>query len=218
MPRRLETFFSEADKEAIRAATAAAEHKTAGEIVVYVTERCDAHPEAAWKAALLGGAVGALCAAVALWRLGGWGTPDYPWILIGLQLGFLLGYVTSRFDGAARRFVDDRDLSSRVEARAAQAFLEERVFATRGRTGILIFVALFEHRVRMLADEGIDKHVDQGAWNEISDDLAAAIGRGAPVAAIIGAVERCAQLLAEHGVGVLDTDNELPDEPRFRHD
>ncbi len=218
MPRRLETFFSEADKEAIRAATAAAEHRTEGEIVVYVTERCDAYPEAAWKAALLGGAVGALCAAAAVWRFGGWGTADYPWILIGLQLGFLLGYAASRFDGAARHFVDHRDLGSRVEARAAQAFLEERVFATRGRTGILIFVALFEHRVRVLADEGIDDHVDQGAWGEISDELAAAIGRGAPVSAMVHAVERCAQLLTEHGMAVRDTDNELPDEPRFRHD
>jgi hypothetical protein len=84
--RRIETFFSEADREAIRAATATAERRTTGEIVVYVTERCDAYPEAAWKAALIGGAVGVLCGAAARWRFGGWGSPDYPWILIGLQI------------------------------------------------------------------------------------------------------------------------------------
>jgi putative membrane protein len=215
---RLETFFSEADREAIRAATATAERRTAGEIVVYVTERCDGYPEAAWKSALIGGAVGVLCGAAARWRFGGWGSPDYPWMLIGLQIGFLLGYAASRFDGLARRLVDGQSLRSRVEGRAAQAFLEERVFATRGRTGILIFVALFEHRVLVLADEGISHRVDDRAWDEISGDLASAIGHGAPAAATIRAVERCADLLIDHGVAAQGTDNELPDEPRFRRD
>lgn len=218
MLQRIESFFSEADREAIRGATAAAERKTAAEIVVYVTERCDPHPEAAWKAALLGGAVGSLCAVVLTRVFGGWGTPEYHWVLIGFQIGFLLGYIASRFDGAARRFVDDRALRSRVEGRAARAFLEEQVFATRGRTGILIFVALFEHRVLVLADEGIDKRVDEHAWNAIAGDLASAIRRGAPTAALIHAVERCAALLIEHGVETVNPDNELSDEPRFRRD
>jgi putative membrane protein len=159
VPSRIATFFSDADREAIRAATAAAESKTTGELVVYVAERCDPHPETRWKAALIGGAVGALSAAIAVWLFGGWGAPDYVWLLIGLQLGLLVGWLASRFDGVARRLIGDDALSSRVEGRAAEAFLDEQVFATRDRTGILIFVALFEHRVLVLADEGIDERV-----------------------------------------------------------
>jgi len=115
VPGRIKTFFSEADREAIREATAAAERRTAGELVVYVTERCDPHPEVVWKAALIGGALGALCAAVLVWRLGGWGAPDYLWMLIGLQLGLVAGWIASRFDGVARRLIDDETLGSRVE-------------------------------------------------------------------------------------------------------
>jgi len=107
VPLRIETFFSKADREAIRAATAAAERKTAGELVVYVSERCDPHPEVAWKGALLGGGLGALCAAISGWRFGGWGVPDYPWILIGLQLGLVVGWIASRFDAVAHRGVVD---------------------------------------------------------------------------------------------------------------
>jgi putative membrane protein len=218
VPARIETFFSDSDREAIRAATAAAERKTAGELVVYVTERCDPHPEVAWKAALIGGAVGALCAAVAVWRFGGWGAPDYLWMLIGLQVGVLVGWTASRFDGAARRLIDDDALRSRVDGRAAEAFLDEQVFATQDRTGVLIFVALFEHRVLVLADDGIDERVDAAAWDDISDELALAIRRGMPTQALIHAVERCADLLIEHGVGAPDSVNQLPDEPRFRRD
>ena len=218
MPLRLETFFSKADREAIRAATTAAETKTAGELVVYVTERCDPHPEVAWKGALIGGALGALCAAIFVWRLGGWGAPDYLWILIGFQLGLVAGWIASRFDAVARRLVAEDALDGRVEGRAAEAFLDEQVFATRERTGVLIFVALFEHRVLILADEGIDERVADEAWDEISGELALGIRRGTPAQALIRAVERCADLLEAHGVHPADSRNEISDEPRFRRE
>lgn len=218
MPRRIETFFSNADRDAIHAATTAAEVKTAGELVVYVTERCDPHPEVAWKGSLLGGALGALCAAVAVWRFGGWGALDYLWILLGLQLGLVAGWVASRFDVLARRLINADALDSRVEGRAAEAFLEERVFATRERTGVLIFVALFEHRVLVLADEGIDERVADDAWDEISGELALGIRRGTPAQALIHAVHRCADLLEAHGVHAADAGNEISDEPRLRRD
>ena len=218
MAGRIKTFFSEADREAIRVATTTAERETAGELVVYVTERCDPHSEVVWKSALIGGALGALCAAVAVWRFGGWGAPDYLWMLVGLQLGLVGGWLTSRFDGAARRLIDSDALDSRVEGRAAKAFLEEQVFATRNRTGIMIFLALFEHRVLVLADEGIDARVDTAAWEDISEELALGMRRGAPAPALIHAVGRCAGLLREHGVTAPDPANELSDEPRFRDD
>ena len=217
MATRIDTFFSEADQAAIRKATTHAERKTAGELVVYVTERCDPHPEVVWKAALVGGAVGAACAAIAVWRFGGWGASDSAWILIGLQLGVLIGWIASRFDDVARRLIGYDAVGSRVEGRAAEAFLEEQVFATRERTGVLIFVALFEYRVVILADQGIDERVADTAWHSISDELALGIRRGTPVPALIHAVERCADLLSEHGV-VADATNQLSDEPRFRRD
>ncbi|MGB5267848.1 MAG: hypothetical protein WBN30_14745, partial [Polyangiales bacterium] len=91
-------------------------------------------------------------------------------------------------------------------------------FATRERTGVLIFVALFEHRVQVLADEGIDERVAEAAWDEISSELALGIRRGTPAAALIHAVERCAALLEAHGVQGADQENQLSDEPRFRRE
>jgi putative membrane protein len=215
---RIETFFSDADREAIRAATTAAERVTAGELVVYVTERCDPYPEAAFKAALVGAASGALCAAIAVWIFGGWGAPDYLWMLVGLQLGLFAGWIASRFEGIRRRLIDRQDLTSRVQARAAEAFLEQRVFETQDRTGVLIFVTLFEHQVVLLPDDGVGQRVEARAWDTISEELARGIRAGAPASALIRAVERCANLLSEHGVSPTDSRDELSNEPRFRRD
>lgn len=218
MRGRIEAFFSQADRDAIRAATSEAERRTSGELVVYVAERCDPHPEVDWKAAFLGGAVGAVCATLAISRFGGWGAPDYLWILLGLQVGLVTGWVASRFDGVARRLIAEDAVESRVEGRAAEAFVEERVFATEGRSGVLIFLALFEHRVLLLADEGIDALVDNDAWDAISRDIARGLRRKAPAEALIEAVGRCADLMVERGVSATNPANELSDEPRFRRD
>ncbi|TFH28968.1 MAG: hypothetical protein E4H00_07855 [Myxococcales bacterium] len=218
MPGRIENFFSEADRDAIRAATGAAERKTAGEIVVYVVERCDPYRELGWKAALFGGALGAMCAALGAWWFGGWGAADHLGILIGLQAGVVLGWAASRFQPVARRLIGDESLQDRVDGRAAEAFLEEQVFATRERSGVLIFVALFEHRVVILADQGIDERVEENAWAAISDEVATGVRRRRPAQALIAAVQRCADLLVEHGISPTDSRNELSNEPRFRRE
>jgi putative membrane protein len=212
---QVDTFFSESDREAISAATAEAERNTSGELVVYVVERCDPHPEITWKGTLIGGAVGAACAAVVIRLFGGWGAQDYLWLLIGLQLGLLAGWLASRFEAVGHRLVGSEAAESRVQGRAAEAFVEEQVFATQERTGVLIFVALFERRVLVLADDGIRERVETTAWDDVAAGIARGIRAGNPAPALIKAIGRCAELLNEHGVPANVTD-ELSNEPRFR--
>lgn len=218
MSSRIESVFSERDREAIRAATAAAERKTAAELVVCVVERCDPHSEAPWKAALIGAAWGATFAAAAAWVAGARAVPAYLWILIGAQLGLAVGWLASRFEVVARRLIDREALESRVGGRAAEAFLEQQVFATQERTGVLIFIALFEHRVVVLPDQGISARVDPNAWDSISRELANGIRQGAATRALVHAVDRCVEVLMRHGVPGPDATNQLSDEPRFHRE
>ena len=51
-------------------------------------------------------------------------------------------------------------MGERVAARAERAFLEHEVFATRDRTGILVFLSIFERRVVVQSTAGIDHAVD----------------------------------------------------------
>lgn len=215
MANRIQKLFSEADREAIAVATTEAERDTAAELVVYVVERCDPHPEIVWKGTLIGGAVGAACAALAVQLIGGWGTRDDLWLLLGAQIGLLAGWLLSRVEPLARLLVDDEALESRVAGRASEAFVEEQVFATRERTGVLIFLALFEHRVLVVPDEGIRDRAAPGAWEAIADQLATGIRAGTPAQALVEAVGRCARLLKERGAQgeLLD---QLSNEPRLR--
>lgn len=212
-------LFAPRDLEAIREATARAESRSAGEVVTYVVGRCDDYEEASWLGALLG-ALGAGLAA-ALWHHFevAWGYTGPHWIALPPLIGAGIGYGSVRLIAPLERaLIRAATVERRVARRAAAAFVEEEIFDTRDRTGIMIFLAHFEHRVVVLRDAGINAKVEASRWDAIADGIARGIREGEPAAALLEGLEACGALLEEHGVERRADDvNELDDEVRF-HD
>ena len=212
----LESFFVAADRDAIAAAVAAAERETGGEIVPFAVAASDGYEVAAWKGATLGALLGVLAAAVVHRVAALWGTSEL-WLLAPAIVGAALGFVLGQFAAPVRRWLVGREVLEReVQQRAQEAFLSQEIFRTRDRTGILIFVSLFERQVTVLADSGIHAAVEAGAWRDLVDELAAGIRRGEAGPAMVRAVERCGALLRTHQVERRAEDvNELPDQLHF---
>ncbi|HEX4963534.1 MAG TPA: hypothetical protein VF173_22080 [Thermoanaerobaculia bacterium] len=213
-------FFSESDREAIRVAVREAEARTSGEIVPYVVDRSDEYPSAAWKGAAVGALLGPLMAlAVYLWS-SVWGVPEVYWIVLPAPVGAAAAYLVAAFLPPVRRWLTgEHVLEARARRRAAAAFLEQEVFRTENRTGILLFVSLFERRVVLLADSGIHQKVEEGEWVSITRRLAREIRHDRPGPAMVEAIRSCGELLARHHVEIQPGDrNELSDELRRERD
>lgn len=208
--------FSEAELAAVREATGAAERRTGAEIVCVIVGRCDDYEQALAKGAALGALGGA--AAASLWHLysGAWLVAPVAWLALPPLAGAGLGLLAVLLWPALRRgLVRQEVLARRVHARALDTFVEESLAATRERTGVLLFLGLFEHRVEVLCDRGVQEKVPQEAWQGIVEALARGIRQGRGGAALVEAVEASAELLVRHGVArPADDVNELPDEPR----
>lgn len=216
---KFEDLTSE-DLAAIREATEAAEARTGGELVCVLVRQCDSYYGSHWKAATLGAIGGAAVAGL-------WQTATHGWMansLYVLPLFTLLcaaaGFLTVVAIPIVRRLLVPTDvLDRRVDRRAALAFLVEEVFKTRDRTGVMIFVGFFEHRVRILADSGIHERVEPGAWDEIAGELTRGLRANRGREALIDTIEMCGRVLEEHGVDRRPDDvNELSDEPRVHRD
>jgi putative membrane protein len=107
-------------------------------------------------------------------------------------------------------------LDQATRKRAENAFLEEEVFNTRHRTGIMIFISFFEHEVIVMADRGISKVVDQKEWDKIVAVIIQNIRIGKVADGIVLAIQRCGELLLERGfVQTPDDVNELRDDLRI---
>lgn len=212
----LHKLFSPSDLTAIETAVREAESRTSGEIVPFVVEASDDYPTAAWKGAAFGAFLGPLIAAVLYYFGGFWATHALLWITLPAAAGGSVGYLLTALAPPLRRWMaGDEVLERRSQVRAEAAFLEAEVFRTRERTGILLFLSLFEHRVIVLGDSGIHQKVQPEEWDGIVQHLVAGIRSGKPAAALIAAIGECGTLLDRHGVARRPDDrNELTDELR----
>ncbi len=209
--------FRQPELERIRAAVAEAEIATSGEIVTYIVGECDSYPEVAWRGASLGALAGLGVGVGLHWWGTAWVSPLW-WLLLPVVVGMLSGgLAAARISWLRRRLIAGELLAHRVSQRAESAFLEEEVFSTNERTGILIFVALFEHRVVVLGDSGINSVVEPTEWQEIIDHMVEELGHGRPAEALVRGVADCGRLLERRGVEIRPDDrDELANAPRLR--
>jgi putative membrane protein len=211
------SFFSETQQNELAEAVRKAEAATSGEIVPYVVRQSDSYPEAALRAgsllALLSLAVFTVLRVMTdLWL---------PFSIFGVSIVAVISYGAA-FGCAAivpacrRWFISGRTMRERVEERASMAFLSEEVFATKNRTGILLFISLFEHQVRVIGDRGITTLVKQEEWDGVVSILVDSMKRGKPYDGLMAAIAECGRLLEHDQVTRQPDDtNELDDAVRF---
>jgi putative membrane protein len=216
MKSRIDRYVPPADLARIKEAVHAAEAKTSGEIVPYVVAASDHYEEAELKALLvLAGATLLTFTGAAVFAERWNGMPLLDVTLWTMAAG-LAGLVLTRFVSPVKRFFAGKaEMERRVMQRAREAFIAEEVFRTRDRTGILLFVSLFEHQVTVLGDAGINAKVEQSAWEEIVTLMVRGITNGSATDGLVAAIASCGTLLERHGVRIRpDDSNELDDSLR----
>ena len=149
LPARLPFLDAKAKARAV-AAVKAFEAETSAELVITVKKRARAYPEVH----LLFGSVFALLTLLFLLSY----PIDFSTTMMPVDTlaGFAFGNVLSRILPPLQRLgLSEGKRRSIVEQAAKAAFFDLGVSKTTGRTGVLVYVALFEGVVAVVADAGI---------------------------------------------------------------
>ena len=93
---------------------------------------------------------------------------------------------------------------------AAREFASRGMTDTRGRTGILLYVAAAEHYAEVLGDVGIAQRVSEEEWKGVIETLVATMRDGPPADALVAAVEEIGAILARHVPPEAEHRDELP--------
>ena len=100
--------------------------------------------------------------------------------------------------------------------RAIDIFSEYRVWDTEENTGVLVYINICEHDLEIVADRGINAHVDPSVWHQFCQDTLAGIKRGKMEASLIELLGKIGDLLRTHYHLEHDPQgNELPNEVVF---
>ena len=216
--------LSDADRDEVSAAIAAAESKSSGEIVAVATPISDAYHDVALHWALI-----PLFAVLAwaAWRptalvwwydflFGGW-SPDptmsqlLTLLMFFAALKFTVALLILKWMPLRLLLTPGATKHRRVRRRAISIFKAAAEKRTAGKTGILIYLSMAERRAEIVADEAIVKVTDEHTWGEAMNALITDVRDGRPGDGIVAAIERVGTVLAEHFPRSAADCNEIPD-------
>lgn len=217
-------YLSSEDAAKVTAAVTEAELQTSGEIVTVLAERSDGYTDIAlWWAIAAGFTAMSLLAAfpgVFLpkidWLWGGW-TPDwtrgqFATLIIGFGLAKFAGVMLVQLWPPLKFWLIPPPVkTARVHSRAIAHFRVGAERRTHGRTGVLLFLSMREHRAEIVADEPIAQKVPAEVWGEAMADMLVEIKAGRIAEALAVGVRDVGAVLAEHFPRSDDDHNELPD-------
>ncbi len=124
---------------------------------------------------------------------------------------FVVGTLFSHaWSGLRRLLVSRKVLDEAVHKSALASFVEQGITNTSGRTGVLVYVSLFEKRAKVIADSGIPVARLGDRWTAAVREIEVSARKGAD--AFATALLALGPILAEAVPRAADDVNELPDE------
>lgn len=216
--------LSPEDHDRVSAAVSAAEAHSAGEIVTILTDRSDGYTDVA-----LAWAAGATITALVVLALfpdiylgmydrltGSWMTEWTPSAILWLAAIFAMlkfaGVVVFQLWQPLKFWLIPPPIKSRrVRERAITCFKVGAERRTHGRTGILIYLSMREHRAEIVADAAIAEKVSAEIWGDAMAAMLVELKQGRVADGMVAAIERVGVVLAEHFPAHENDVNELPD-------
>lgn len=210
-------------------AVGAAELTTSGEIVTVLADRSDSYGDVTllWSA-VAGFTAMSIFALFPAWFMdlwdrlvvgpifGGWG---HEWssgelasmtIALGL-IAFAIMWLVQLWDPLKFALVPAPLKTNRAHAAAIKHFKVGAERRTHGRTGVLIYLSMQEHRAEIVADEPIAERVQAEVWGDAMADMLEQIKRGFIAEGMAAGVRDVGAVLSEHFPRDEDDQNELPD-------
>ncbi len=198
------TLFTIADHETIKHAIVDAEKHTSGEIIPVIASVSGRYDRAE---DIFGLIFSLICVAIG-WCLFHNDTSATSWsnfnfdlisILLTTLLGFISGVLLTHFFPVLRLpFIPDSEIEAEVDRAAATAFQQNRLRNTKDSTGILIYISLYEHQVRIMGDDAISAKLSQADWRRICDNIITSFKQKQYTTGIVDGISLTGKLLSEH--------------------
>jgi putative membrane protein len=196
--------MSAQDQERIAAAIRAAEAKTSGEIVCVLAQ-------VSTDTTALPVFIAAVAALALPWLLVALTTlPVHPILLYQIAL-FIVLLIVLCLPVIRVALVPKRARRAMAHRVAMEQFVSRGIARKKDRSGILIFVSLAEHYVRIIADDGIAAKVPQSDWQDAVNALVAHLRDEHIGDGFVSAIELCGARLAQHFPRTATSGDELPD-------
>ena len=104
-----------------------------------------------------------------------------------------------------------------VEQRSLYIFDKLKLNETQLRNGVLIYLAIKDHKFAILGDKGINDVVEDGFWNDVKDLMLNQFKEGHFAEGLEQGIMRCGEKLKAYFPYQSDDINEIPDDISYEN-
>ena len=210
----MKKIFKEEELEKIKKAVEVAEKETSAEIVPVFFESSGSFTDTYWKSGILFATFFSFISLLYYHlNTGLWGLSPQIFFLMQMGVGLIGVLAVYLFPSWKRLLIDRQEVKAKVRDISYRVFLEEEVFNTKQRTGMLLFMSFFEKEAVILGDVGINKKVSPDVWVGILKQLTEGMKKGDKTEAIINCIHSMGNLLKQYPIEPNDI-NELKNDLR----
>jgi putative membrane protein len=204
MKHLADKFLSESDKEKIVNAVKEAEKKTSGEIVPMIVSYSHTYPVSNFMGGFMFGLIFSLLAVFIFKN-------ENLWFFLSIFMpAFFIMYLIVKYSLPVKRLlISHHEINAEVEEAAINQFFKHHLNRTKDQTGILLYISLFERKVWLLADHGINIKVNKSDWQDIVNTITDGIKGKQHGESIAKAIKRIGDILCTHFPCKKDDTDEL---------
>ena len=118
--------------------------------------------------------------------------------------------------GEIKVHIENRCIGN-VEKRSLVVFNKLKLNETQLRNGVLIYLAVKDHKFAILGDEGINKVVGDGFWNDVKDLMQSRFKENRFAEGLEEGIMRCGEKLKAFFPYQSDDTNEIPDDISYEN-
>ena len=193
--------LSEEERDSLNRKVEAAEKHTGAQIVLAIIERSDSYAEIPWKAFALGTS-GAGLLVLLMNRM--WPLPDPVMaallaIVIMLATGAGFALLSVFVPDFARLFLHSHRAEVETMQYAKSLFLSRELFGTPERRAVLLLVSLFERRIVVLPDAGLNLKINQETIEKIIVHMRIYLNSGKTAQALETGLKKLEEVILSDG-------------------
>ncbi|HQI04267.1 MAG TPA: TPM domain-containing protein [bacterium] len=205
-------FISEQERTDISNLVKQIENKTSGELVPMIVSTSGNYGEYNIIGALAFSLPLSVCAAYLInWYQYGTGDTLMLFLMMFLPQLILFFLILNYMPCLKRIFIPKHVIEEEVRESAAYSFFTNGLHKTKEASGVLLYISVFERRVWIMADSGINSKLPEGTWDGIVADLIKGLKQKKNGEVIVTAINRIGELLISNFPANGDSTNELPD-------
>lgn len=199
--------FSKTDAKTIERAIERLEKKTAAEIVVIIDSKAALYSDIEYLITLIIVFLGIIINIVVPWNIAPW------FFFFDIVTLAIFAYFLIYYSNIKKYFVSKNRKKLMAETAALANFSKYKIYNTQGRTGILVYVAVFEKEIRVIADVGILTFLPQDSWEWWLKGLSEVTSHHGNCKVLVEHLERLGERLEKYLPAKENDKNELPNTP-----